>query len=426
MPQNPVKILAKIPWLAIAGVTLACAAAFGQPSVSVNPATALGKPANLTLSIRCLAQDIKVGDPIPIEFTITNEGTDDYLYLDRNYDRLFGRMWEYSLGAQNALGKEMPNPETVRGDGGGLGTHGKLAPGASFQKTIDLNLWAMIRAPGVYQVTGTYDMSKANFNNTQGSVASKPISITVHPRTPAEMDAYVDGLLSELTVALNNEEWPNEVVVKLMYTGSPRIVPGLLDLMYQTNESAGWVSQAILYYVPTSPAVLELLLDTAAKRGLTSSMDYILRNYGTGDMAKSAITPKEMQPAIARSLAEDNPGGWEPGALAAQHYGNDAYTPRLIAIAEQPRAAQGIPEHSGRIQAIYALALNRNDDSVMELKKLLASPDSATRSEVAMAIRMSYLYRGDSLGRPLLKDDFDESYQKDPNANNLAKTGTSN
>ncbi len=422
MPYNPLKALTKIGWLAGACMASAWAVGLAQPTLVVNPSAEVDPSANLSLTIRCLAEDIEVGDPIPIEFTITNQDASEYSYMDRNYDR-GGRMNEYELSALNAEGKTMPDPRASLGPtfGGGLSAKGKLAPGASFQKTIDLNRWALIREPGVYQVTGNYSWGN-------GSVMSKSISVTVKPRTLAEMDAYVSGLLSELAKATSEGgSPPEELVQKLMYTGSPKILPGLLDSMYASKSGAFWQSEAILCYVPVSPEIRKLLLEAAVKRGLAPNLDYILSRYGAGpgpdDWMKSVVTPEEIWPAIARSLAEDNPERWDAGALAAQRYGNDAFTARLIALAEQPRAAGNGPDHSGRTQAIYALALNRTDDSVKELKKLLESQDRATRSKAAAAIRTAYLYRGDSLGRPLHMDDFDESYQNGAVPNNLAKGG---
>ena len=49
----------------------------------------------LTLSVSALQNEIKLGDPIPIEFNITYHGKTNYSYRDRNYDRS-GRMSEIS------------------------------------------------------------------------------------------------------------------------------------------------------------------------------------------------------------------------------------------------------------------------------------------------------------------------------------------
>ena len=61
----------------------------------------------------------KAGDEIPIEFIISNLGTQDYKYENRTYDRS-GRMNEYQLSAKQADGgvPSRPAPELPDGYGG--------------------------------------------------------------------------------------------------------------------------------------------------------------------------------------------------------------------------------------------------------------------------------------------------------------------
>ena len=120
-----------------------------------------------------------------------------------------------------------------------------------------------------------------------------------------------------------------------------------------------------------------------------------------------------MKKLIAISLAPDHPGTWVEGAVAAQRACDDAFTPRLIAIANDVQS-------NARFQAIFALAMNRNDASVAALKLLLADqtvpPHSAqTIAHMAgSAISTAYQYRGESDGRKLRPDDFDPEYQQGP------------
>jgi hypothetical protein len=409
------------PGWVLGGLSLILGVAHAQPAPAAKDSAAASPPANISLTLTGPANEIQVGDPIPMVFTITNHGPGDYTYEQRSYDRS-GRMDEYALSAHDAAGKKLPDPRASIGVmlGGGLASLAKLAPGESFEQTIDLNRWVLMREPGVYQVTGNYFGS---MGGSRGQAESKPITVTVKARTPAERDAYVNKLLDELAKA-PSERPPAALLQMLMYTESPKIVPALLDSMYATRDGTFWQSEAILFYVPTSPEIRQLLLKTAAERGLATNLDYVLGRYGAGpDMGQSTVTAEEMKPAIARSLAEDNPGGWEAGALAAQHYGNDDFTARLIAIAKEPPPQARGPDHSGRVQAIYALALNRTDASVKALQALLQSPDQRTASQAATAIRTAYLYRGNSQGKPLRKDDFDAFYQTAPDPKNLALLG---
>src|SRR5262245_42267222 len=69
-------------------------------------------PPVLSLAIRCTNAVLKAGDEISIEFRVTNRGSNDYAFNDRDYDRS-GRMGEYWLAAANAAGQIVPDPRTL-------------------------------------------------------------------------------------------------------------------------------------------------------------------------------------------------------------------------------------------------------------------------------------------------------------------------
>jgi len=366
------------------------------------PATPL-----LSLAIRCTNTDLKAGDEIPIEFTITNKGTNDYKYADRTYDRS-GRMGEYKLVAHNASGKEIPDPRAVsKGfwNAGGLFQYKILKPGESFTRIIPLNRWALVKEGGRYVVVGTYFAERYSTNST--AVSSDPVSIDVLPRSLQEMDDYINNLSNQITALpsiqnLQGQGRPDstlqldDFIKKLMFTCSPTIVPTLLPSMYEPRQGF-WESEALLFYVPRSDETKQLIITTAAKRGLAGGMQNVLSEYG--------CRGGEFRPLIERSLAPENPQSWMAGALAAQQYANDIFTPRLIALATEP-------QNPARVQAIYALAANRTDESVKTLKVLLNDPDPKIRQDVEQAVRTSYNYRGIWQGRLLKPDDFDAKFQE--------------
>jgi hypothetical protein len=166
--------------------------------------------------------------------------------------------------------------------------------------------------------------------------------------------------------------------------------------MYEPASGGFWESEALLFYVPRSDKIKRAIIATAAKRGLANGMQHVLIEYG----CKS----KELQPLIERSLAPENLQSWMAGALAAQQYANDAFTPRLIALATES-------QNVARVQAIYALAANRTDESVKALKALLNDPDPKIREHTERAIHISYSSRGIWQGRPLKPADFDARFQ---------------
>ena len=356
----------------------------------------------LTLSIRCDALVAKVGDEVLITFVIKNEGNADYQYPDRTYDRS-GRLGEYELTAVDEEGKVVPDPRAKRRGGisGGVERQGRLAPGESFTKTIALNRWALLTKPGVYRVAGTY-----RTGGSRGEVRSPTLTLELKPRTDEEMAAHVQALTDQLATTRDGHTRAARVR-KLMYTCDRRIVPALIETMYQSDpaqDDAGyWAGEALHYHLPDDQAVGDALWHAAANRGLAVGMFWTLKQRG--------FTREQIRPLIEVSLSPDHRVAWSEGALAAQEYADDRFTPRLIAIAKDP-------ENTARVPAIYALALNRTDESVATLKALLVEPDPPNpmgrtiRQTTEDAIRSAYVYRGNAQGRLLRTDDFDLKYQR--------------
>ncbi len=360
----------------------------------------------LTLAIRSDQQSFKAGDEIPIVFEITNTGTAPYEYWDRSYDRS-GRMPEFKLTAAKN-GAPLPDPrEVLKGAFffGGLAPSATLAPGKSFTKTIVLNRWVLISQPGKYTVIGSYHLFKDN-----PYVISPSIDITVTPRTDEEMAAYIKDLSAQLTAVLAAKREPGDdkaspLIQKLMYTRDPRILPALVKAMNtpDSGNAAFWAGEAIECYLPKDEKNTEALIESATKNGLTNGMVRLLQNTG--------VPQDKIKKLIAISLSPDHPASHAEAALAAQQLSDDSFTPRLIAIATDKKSP-------ARVQAIYALAFNRTDESVATLKQLLKenNPQPYTSDTIAKttraSIRIAYTLRGNTQGRKLSPDDFDKDFQE--------------
>jgi len=361
----------------------------------------------LSLSIRCTNEVVKAGDEIDIEFKITNRGTNDYRYADRTYD-YSGRMPEYWLVAKTESGKVVPDPRADYRGGwaaGGLFQYQILKPGQSFTKIIPLNRWALVKEPGPYSVTGTFLSDSYSTDATQ--VVSAPIHVNILPRTAEEMDAYIVGLSNQIASlppppSFHGQTGPtpelDERLMKLMFTCSPKVVPTLLNAIYQSGHSGYWECEALRFYVPHNKEVKQAIVATAARRGLTDGMQSILSSY-------NFTNQEDLRPFIERSLAPDNTNAWQAGAVMAQQYADDFYTPRLIALATETNSP-------ARHQAIYALAANRTDEGVTALKALLHDPDLRISQTASDAIKAAYNSRGFWQGRRLKPEDFDEKYQQ--------------
>jgi hypothetical protein len=366
-------------------------------NISEEKATKL-KPV-LSLTIRCDRKKLKTGDEIPITFVIKNEGTTEYKYDDRSYDRS-GRMPEYELSAVDNQGKKVPDPRAKWTGGlmGGLGGgERKIGSSNYFTKTIVLNRWALITKPGTYIVTGTYH-PEGNLTK----IVSSPIRIKILPRSDTEMSVYINKLILELSSLRNTQEQAAQIR-KLMYTFDRRVVPIMIEFMYNRDNTNFWAGEAFNYYLPYDQQTNDALYDAAKKRGLAKGMLQALRYRGFND--------EKIKLLINLSLSPEHPYTWVEGALAAQQYPDDRFASRLSAIALDPNS-------KARLQAIYALAKNRTDESVATLKKLLKESDPndpkerTIRQNTEHAIRQAYQQGNNTKGRPFRKDDFDIKYQR--------------
>jgi hypothetical protein len=359
----------------------------------------------LSLAIRCTNAVVKAGDEIDIEFRITNRGTTDYKYADRTYDRS-GRMDEYKLMAKNESGETIPDPRANDKEnwfGGGLFQYAILKPGQSFTKTIPLNRWALVKEPGRYTVVATNFVDSHSTNVI--AVISNPITVTVLPRTAQEIDDYIADLTNRLEAKLTgnlnpfaNESRPpdsamNELVMKLMFTCSPKIVPSLLKSMCDYGSGGGfWEVEAIKFYVPHTEDTKRAILATANTRGLG-------RNWSLLSLLRDCdFTKEELKPLIERSLSPDYEREWIAGAELAQKFPDDAFNSRLIAIANTPGKA--------RTDAIIALVYNRTDEGIKALQALLNDPDPAIWAQFAVAILNAIQPSTHMANRPLQPGDF--------------------
>lgn len=357
---------------------------------------------NLTLTIHCPEDEIKQGDEIPIVFTITNQGESVYSYDQRDYDRS-GRMWEYKLVARQEDGTVVPDPRRnyKEGLGGGLSSgRGEIGKGGAFTKTIALNRWALINRPGLYTVTGTYSYHVRNPDATQKynvsimktiRANSAPIEVVVKPRSRWAMGWYIRKLLRQLKKIKPSRKWEvvrqrTAIIARLAYTCDSRIVPTIIDLMYENHHQndAFWAKEGFVCYLPRDLKIKKAVLTAANKRGLARCMNSILEVLGCSE--------EEFKQIIRISLSSDDLDTLSEGVLAAQTHPDDEHMPKLVAIAtdsnrpDPNRTFYAIERH----RAIYAIAYNRTDEGVKALRTLLEDPDRGIRKTTKEAIQQAY------------------------------------
>jgi len=227
---------------------------------------------------------------------------------------------------------------------------------------------------------------------------SEPIGITVKPRTDKEMADYIRELSNELQKSrIPKNGWTynslsemrrqrEEVIKRLMYTCDRRIVPTLIDLMYENHHKndAFWAKEGFVCYLPRDLEIKKVVLEVAKKRGLAPCMQTVLEAFGCNE--------EEFKEIIEISLASDNLDILGEGVGAAQVHPHDEHMPQLIAIATDPnRPDPNRPFYAiERHRAIYAIAFNRTDEGVKMLKSLLEDPDEDIRNTTEDAIRQAY------------------------------------
>jgi hypothetical protein len=360
----------------------------------------------LSLVIRGPTDVLRVGDEIPIQFVISNHAKADFKYWDRDKDRS-GRMHEFKLIAKTASGQSVPDPRLHNNSIGGGGVSSRvLKPGESFTKTIPLNLWALLEEPGRYEVLGTY-LARDFSTNRLVPVIADPISITILPRTNEEMDDYIQSLNNQvaarLAIQAGNDRRVRDPLLeklswKLAWTCRSEAVPALLRIMDETDYNYGEID-ALLFHIPHTQESRQAILQVFVRKGLISAKWGLLLVYD--------FKNEDMKPLIERALGVLNPGEWQVGVTLAALYYDDAFTDRLIALANGTNIQASI-----RDEAIKALAANRTDAGVKTLKALLNDPDGRVSAMAEDAIRQAYTSRGDARGRPLRPDDFDAKFQQ--------------
>lgn len=117
---------------------------------------------------------------------------------------------------------------------------------------------------------------------------------------------------------------------------------------------------------------------------------------------------------IERLLESSKPEDAILALLLADEFGDDALTPKLVALAMNPGPAPKDSASAGdsaraRGAAMFALALNRTDEGVKTLKTLLNDPDPKISKMAENAMRYAFMWRGPARGRPLRADDFEQN-----------------
>jgi HEAT repeat protein len=223
--------------------------------------------------------------------------------------------------------------------------------------------------------------------------------------------------LIERALAAENDdlgEWRSGAGLASYSYYDDSFVPALIAIACNTNADANCRGAAITALANNRTdagvfALKSLLNDPdpklwtplaiAIENGLTIGV----RSPTGRQLLPGDFTPAEVRPLLERMLASTDMSDKIFGTGLAGHYGDDALTAKLVAIATSR-------DRSCRSSAIYALALNRTDAGIKTLKALLNDSDPEVSTAAEDAIRHAYTDRGDAHGRPLLPGYFDTKY----------------
>ncbi|MGD1085162.1 MAG: HEAT repeat domain-containing protein, partial [Verrucomicrobiota bacterium] len=289
-------------------------------------------PSGIMLEIRCTNEVLKVGDEIPIEFIISNHGTKDYRYGDTVFGPNISRQ-PFELHAKTDSGQKLLNAATLNYPAIAAQGHsiipaipvefaesGVLHPGGSFTKINPLNVWALVKDPGHYEVEGAF-FNFYDFPNW-APVAAAPIRITVLPRTEEDMHNYIADLTNRVAERLagrkgkpaTSTDWAMVgLLSKLAYTCSPEIVPCLFQTI--SDDSADhtegyWMHEALGYYVPHTEEIRKAVVEAGSKDYLYEHMKdflgWVLADYGVQSEEVKPLE-KPAQPASTNANTGETP-----------------------------------------------------------------------------------------------------------------------
>jgi HEAT repeat protein len=234
--------------------------------------------------------------------------------------------------------------------------------------------------------------------------------------TKEEMKPLIERLLGKN----NPEDWSAGVELAAQY-GDDAFTARLIAIATTPGINARLTAISALAYNRTDDGVktLKTLLNDPDPKIWWPLGAAIQNGYYRGiqpagrPLRPEDFTAKDLEPLIERLMNDTNHDPVLGISLAAEFSDDDTFTQRLIGIAK----TRG---NTGRVNAIYALALNRTAEGLKTLNELLNDPDPEIRTMTENAIRYAYTSHGNSRGRPLKPEDFDAKYrQPEPGKSNL-------
>jgi len=346
-------------------VGLAAVAVLAAVNVLVRTWPTTSDGFKLTLQIASPQSEYKLGDEIPIIFTIKNNGRGRFP-KEKHWMENLPWVWRkqeavsvlprLKLKARDEKGRLCQSPGLAALSESLAAVQSiELDRGESCQRTVAVNALVLISKPGTYAITGS--LVNTRVLGPEYAIAhSEETKIVVAGRTNDEMAEYLEKLVEKFRTGKSNAA-RDLAIRQLVYTRDLRAVPILLEVEYA--EIAPSLTEAALsWYLPIADEARDMIWASAKEKGLTESIFFALRRFGCDDA--------QMEQLILRSLGSQNQRDIEAGLLGAVNFPNDSYTPLLVELAKrgEPRI---------RYRAMRALACNRTEEGVKTLRETLES-----------------------------------------------------
>lgn len=335
---------------------------------------------DVNVAISTSQRQFKLGDEILLDVIMSGKSGFGGTYGGAWYERIpfIGhRFWreppsyDLELTATRKSGRQCVDPRAYMP----LDMVNTFEPNESGEATVALNTFAVISEPGTYEVVAAVRVIEWKGNSfTEKNCYSKPIDVVITPRTDQEASSCIEQLLLDFRAAKTNEA-KARAINKLICTRDRRIMPALIEWAY-LEETTGLANRGFNYVgLDSELEVNDLILAAARERGLVGNTLCALQRFGCPE-----ATFKDL---ISISLESKNPQNVAVGAAAAAEYPHDSHMTKLIELAE------GTTECTS-FAAIRAIALNRTDEGVSALKRILASGNQRLQAYSAAIIQEAY------------------------------------
>ncbi len=305
----------------------------------------------------------EIGEPIVATLRLTNTGK-NAIQVNKSSDES-GLMDGFSFQVLNDKGEHVKGFEiwTMHA----IGSSWTVNPGKAHERKILVNYRVLILEPGIYSVRGEY---KALRITPANGILSPEVKFEIVKTSPAQLDRRIARLEEELNTGAD----PRTIVPHLFFTGQPRALNILLDMIYSKEDLKRSYAGSSLHYFPKE-LLKSALMDSLKKRG---PRDYIVLELNRNWRESS----QEVVPLLVPWL-ESNDADARMGAVEGLGRFNAQKDPALF-----PKLAARLKDENSNVrrQAASAVGSYRNAEALEALKGVLGDTNKTVAEQATIAV----------------------------------------